>query len=105
MDASTYLLRVKDLQRDVEAFFHPSNNGIAIAAYLSTLSSLHETYCLRRVEPDGPCLCTQSYGQASCDLHNYLQSVVEHEVRECPFRAKVVFEKVSPEGVSPLPVE
>lgn len=103
-DSSTYLIRVRDEQDKVEVFFHPSNACTAIASSNATVTRLHEKYCLRKTEPDEECLCTQSYGQTSCELHNYLKNVEEHDARNCPFKAKVIIEAISPDGVKPLPL-
>ena len=101
---SAYLIRVKDTQHSHEVFFHPEHESFAKSAHAGLCAGIHHHYCIARKEPETDCLCTQSFGHTQCEIHTYLDRVIEHEEVRCPLASKITIETVSPDGVVPYEI-
>ena len=100
------LIRLKDQVMDTEIFFPPGNIEQVQRYFRCTWMTLHQRFCVDQREPDGPCLCTASFGAAECEMHRYIKSVTEHEeMRDCPLTQNIIVEYVSPDGIKPVTFE
>ncbi len=98
------LIRVRARQEDTEFFFAPQDLDLAKDCLQVTRETIHYKYCILLTEPTGPCMCTDTYGQYNCKMHQYISEVREHDIKGCPLRLEVVMESISAcDGVQPIP--
>lgn len=96
---SVELIRVIERQEGGEWFFEASDEIKAFSRAESIIALLHQRYCIEKEEPDGPCLCTLTYGDHTCPDHKYLEELTKHDEYSCPKAAKVFIQRISTRGI------